>query len=99
MSVIVYTKPSSQQCIDTCRDLDSAGVEYYVYDLSENPYALEGIREAGFLQAPVVFTPWGNWSGHQTEKIFHLAKVLRGSGESKDEQESYDHAVMALRSA
>lgn len=99
MTVVVYTKPSSVQCTNTCRALADAGVEYFVHDLSENPEALEGIREAGFLQAPVVFTPWGNWSGHQSEKIAFLAEVLRGRGASKEQQASYDEAIKKLREA
>lgn len=52
MEVTVYTKPSCVQCAATCRALDRQGIEYEIVDLSEDPAALETVKELGYLQAP-----------------------------------------------
>ena len=56
MATTVYTKPSCVQCNATYRALDSKGIEYDIVDLSEDPAALETVKELGYLQAPVVVT-------------------------------------------
>ena len=72
----VYTKPSCVQCNATYRALDSKGIEYDIVDLSEDPAALETVKELGYLQAPVVVTDDEHWSGFRPDKISALASRL-----------------------
>ena len=74
MATTVYTKPSCVQCNATYRALDSKGIEYDIVDLSEDPAALETVKELGYLQAPVVVTDDEHWSGFRPDKIDELAK-------------------------
>ena len=76
MAITVYTKPSCVQCNATYRALDSKGIEYNVLDLSEDPSALEAVKELGYLQAPVVVTDDEHWSGFRPDKIAELAGRL-----------------------
>ncbi|WP_139418016.1 glutaredoxin-like protein NrdH [Agromyces laixinhei] len=76
MTVTVYTKPSCVQCNATYRALDSKGIEYDVLDLSVDEGALAQVKELGYLQAPVVITDEGHWSGFRPDKIDELASRL-----------------------
>ncbi len=76
MTVTVYTKPSCVQCNATYRALDSKGIEYEVLDLSVDEAALAQVKELGYLQAPVVITDEGHWSGFRPDKIDELASRL-----------------------
>ena len=76
MTVTVYTKPSCVQCNATYRALDSKGIEYEVLDLSIDENALAQVKELGYLQAPVVITDEGHWSGFRPDKIDELASRL-----------------------
>ncbi|GAA1767069.1 glutaredoxin-like protein NrdH [Agromyces humatus] len=76
MTVTVYTKPSCVQCNATYRALDSKGIEYEVLDLSVDENALAQVKELGYLQAPVVITDEGHWSGFRPDKIDELASRL-----------------------
>ncbi|GAA1806602.1 glutaredoxin-like protein NrdH [Agromyces neolithicus] len=76
MTVTVYTKPSCVQCNATYRALDSKGIEYEVLDLSVDETALAQVKELGYLQAPVVITDEGHWSGFRPDKIDELASRL-----------------------
>lgn len=76
LSSLVYTKPSCVQCNATYRALDAKGVEYEIHDLSEDPKALEQVKALGYLQAPVVVTDEGHWSGFRPDKIDELAARL-----------------------
>lgn len=76
MTVTVYTKPSCVQCTATYRALDSKGIEYEVLDLSADEQALAAVKELGYLQAPVVITDEGHWSGFRPDKINELASRL-----------------------
>ncbi|MBC9944721.1 glutaredoxin-like protein NrdH [Leucobacter sp. cx-328] len=76
MAITVYTKPSCVQCTATYRALDSKGIEYDVLDLSEDETALQTVKELGYLQAPVVVTDEGHWSGFRPDKIAELASRL-----------------------
>lgn len=80
-TVTVFTKPSCVQCSATYRALDSNGVEYDVVDLSEDPTALELVKELGYLQAPVVLIRTNgvadeHWSGFRPDKVAELANRL-----------------------
>ena len=76
MTVTVYTKPSCVQCNATYRALDSKGIEYEVFDVSEDEQALAHVKELGYLQAPVVITDEDHWSGFRPDKIDELASRL-----------------------
>lgn len=76
MTITVYTKPSCVQCNATYRALDSKGLEYEILDLSEDPAALERVKELGYLQAPVVVAADEHWSGFRPDKIDELASRL-----------------------
>ena len=76
MTVTVYTKPSCVQCNATYRALDIKGIEYEVLDLSVDENALAQVKELGYLQAPVVITDEGHWSGFRPDKIDELASRL-----------------------
>lgn len=76
MSITVYTKPSCVQCNATYRALDAQGITYEIRDLTEDPAALEQVKALGYLQAPVVITDAGHWSGFRPDKIVELASRL-----------------------
>lgn len=76
MTITVYTKPSCVQCDMTSRALDKKGIEYNTLDLSEDPAALEHVKELGYLQAPVIVTDGEHWSGFRPDKIEELATRL-----------------------
>lgn len=76
MSITVYTKPSCVQCNATYRALDAQGIQYEIRDLSEDAAALEQVKALGYMQAPVVITDEGHWSGFRPDKISELAGRL-----------------------
>lgn len=76
MAITVYTKPSCVQCNATYRALDSKGIEYNILDMSEDPAALQHVKELGYLQAPVVVADGEHWSGFRPDKIDELASRL-----------------------
>ena len=83
MAITVYTKPACVQCTATYRALDAAGIEYEVYDLSQDPAALEQVKALGYLQAPVVITDEDHWSGFRPDKIDELAARLKQPSPAK----------------
>ncbi|KAB1657651.1 MULTISPECIES: glutaredoxin-like protein NrdH [unclassified Pseudoclavibacter] len=73
MSVTVYSKPACVQCNATYRALDKRGIDYTVVDITEDAAALAQVKELGYMQAPVVVTDGGHWSGFRPDKIDALA--------------------------
>lgn len=73
MTITVFSKPSCVQCTATYRALDSKGLEYEVKDVSQDEAALAELKGLGYLQAPVVVTDNGHWSGFRPDKIDQLA--------------------------
>lgn len=73
MAITVYTLPSCVQCKATYRALDSKGLEYEIFDVSEDEKALELVKSLGYLQAPVVVADGDHWSGFRPDKIADLA--------------------------
>ena len=73
MSITVYTKPSCPGCTLTKKLLDRNGIPYIQRDITEDPEALQRVKELGYLQAPVVETPTESWSGFRPDKIGELA--------------------------
>lgn len=76
MTITVYTKPSCVQCTATYRALENKGLEYEIFDVSVDEKALATVQELGYLQAPVVITDNGHWSGFRPDKIDELARSL-----------------------
>ncbi|KRE80356.1 glutaredoxin family protein [Arthrobacter sp. Soil763] len=78
MAIVLYSKPACVQCDATKRKFKKEGLiegkDYTVVDVSQDPGALEFIKDLGHLQAPVVFVakPDGSvahWSGFDVEEI------------------------------
>ena len=75
MTITVYTKPNCPQCEATKRQLTRQGLDFNVIDLTQDPAALDTLRAAGFMQAPVVMTDDDSWAGYRPDKIRALAKA------------------------
>jgi len=74
MAITIYTKPNCVQCNATYRALDSAGLEYAVVDITEDPQARDYVMALGYLQAPVVVVDDADhWSGFRPDRIKTLA--------------------------
>lgn len=71
--ITVYSKPNCVQCTATYRALNSKGIEYDVVDITEEPEALQYVKELGYMAAPVVVTEEDHWSGFNPDKINSLA--------------------------
>ena len=76
MTIAVDSEPSCVQCTATYRALDKQGIEYEVFDLSEDEKALQTVKELGYLQAPVVVAGDDSWSGFRPDKINELKNLL-----------------------
>ena len=76
MSITVYSKPSCVQCTATYRALDKKGLEYQIFDVSEDEKALETVLSLGYKQAPVVVTDNGHWSGFRPDRIEEIAAAV-----------------------
>ncbi|MFB8191361.1 glutaredoxin-like protein NrdH [Microbacterium sp. NPDC055988] len=72
-TITIYAKPSCVQCNATYRAFDAKGIAYEIRDLTQDPAALEQVKALGYLQAPVVVTDAGHWSGFRPDKIDELA--------------------------
>lgn len=71
--VTVYSKPNCQKCVWTKRKLNKLGVTYDEVDLTADPDARAHVQSLGHLEAPVVVTPEGSWSGYSELKLEALA--------------------------
>jgi glutaredoxin-like protein NrdH len=74
-AVIVYTNPGCQPCRMTKKMLEQTGVSYTEVDLSQNDSALEHVKAAGHLQAPVVEAGSTSWSGFRPDLINALSQT------------------------
>ena len=72
----VYSKPSCVQCTATYKALQRAELEFETFDVTEDEKALQTVRDLGYLQAPVVVTDEGHWSGFRPDKIGEFAARL-----------------------
>lgn len=79
MNVTVYTKPACVQCNATYRALDKKGIAYQSVDVTQDADALERLKAMGYMQAPVVVTDGGHWSGFRPDKIEELAHAASSS--------------------
>lgn len=74
MSTTIYTKPGCPQCTATRRAFDRLGLDYRTVDITCDQAAARTLRDAGFLQAPVVVTDAGSWSGYRPDRIRLLVR-------------------------
>lgn len=75
-TVTVFSSESCVQCKATYRALDSNNIDYQIVTVTDD--IATQLREAGFLQLPVVQTPaHGAWSGFRPDKINELAEMTR----------------------
>lgn len=74
--VIVYSKKPCPQCDATFRKLKQEEMEHTVVDITDDEAALAYIKELGYLQAPVVVTPFDHWSGYRPDKIMETREHL-----------------------
>lgn len=78
-AITVYSKPNCPNCTLTKRALDRAALGYSEVNLMENASALEKVKQAGFMAAPVVMTDEGDaWSGFRPDLIRKLKKRVLG---------------------
>ena len=77
--ITVYTRPSCVQCNATKRKLTQEGLDWVAVDVEQDEAAAERLREAGYMQAPVVFTESGeSWSGFRPDLIAQETDRQRG---------------------
>lgn len=68
--ITVYTRPACVQCNATKRKLTEEGLDWVAVDLSQDEAAADRLREAGYMQVPVVETPEGEtWTGFRPDLI------------------------------
>lgn len=67
--ITVYTKPGCQPCKATKRELDIAGLQYTVRDVTQDHAAAAELAARGLRTVPVVVTDTDMWSGHRPDRI------------------------------
>ena len=78
--LMVYSTPQCMACKMTYRQLDAAGIEYRVIDVSSDDPAREYVQDLGYSTAPVVVVSDDeHWSGFRPDLIARVAKA-RGRG-------------------
>ncbi|MGG7453034.1 glutaredoxin-like protein NrdH [Plantibacter auratus] len=76
--LVVYSKTRCVQCMATYRALDNGGIPYRIVDLSENPAAVEYVKELGYQQAPIVVVDDDDhWSGFRPDQIERVGKLIQ----------------------
>ena len=76
--LIVYTSGSWVQCAATLRALKAAGIAHVVVELESAPEELARLKNAGYLQAPVVEGAGRKWWGFRPDMIDQVAKERAG---------------------
>jgi len=80
MEITVYSKPSCVMCEATYRGLLSKGIDFNLTNVAVDSDSLEYIKSLGYLQAPVVVTSVGHWSGFRPDKINELLQAMLEAG-------------------
>lgn len=70
--VTLYSKPGCNPCRLTKRALDSKGIKYVAKDITEDPTALERVRELGYQTVPVIEAGDQHWNGYQPDRLASL---------------------------
>lgn len=65
----MYTKPGCVQCRATARSFEALGIDVVEIDISNDPDAIQKMRDLGYMSAPVVFDGFDHWSGFRPDKI------------------------------
>jgi glutaredoxin-like protein NrdH len=73
-AVVVYTKPSCQQCNATYKALEKQGIVYNSVDLTVDLEARDYVMALGYLHLPVVVAGSDQWAGFRPDRIAGLAK-------------------------
>ncbi len=92
-TVTVYTKLDCVQCDATKRTLNKHGIPFTEIDLSANADALDRLKAAGWMRAPIVETADGEtWSGFRPDRIRELTplKSLRAPSGSWSQSSATD---------
>ena len=76
MSVTVYGKPGCRPCKSTVAKLEEFEIDFEYVDISQTPEAYETLKSLGHMQAPVVVTDMGHWSGYNPDRIQALVEPL-----------------------
>jgi glutaredoxin-like protein NrdH len=71
-SITVYTKPACPQCDATKRHLTRSGTPFEAVDLSQDPGAIDTVRELGYSSAPVVVAGDVHFSGFRPDALNRL---------------------------
>lgn len=74
----LYTNPRCRACKITKQRLDEAGVLFSVIDIETTDGVADFLRYKEYKQAPVVFSPVGDWSGLNEEMIDKLIEHEQG---------------------
>ena len=72
MTITIYENENCNQCIQTKRYLDNAGISYEVKKFAEHPDDLKRFIDQGFRSAPIVETPTHVWQGFDIERLAEL---------------------------
>lgn len=83
--VTVYDKDNCSNCRKTEELLDELGIVYETVNISHDKEALAEVKAMGYVEAPVVVTEDGSWSGHDIQKIYALAGVSDKVEETEDD--------------
>lgn len=68
----IYTNENCNQCEQTKRYLDNAGIEYEVKPFAEHPDELKKFIDMGFRSAPIVESDTHVWQGFDIERLTEL---------------------------
>ena len=73
--VVVFSQPNCVPCRKVKSWFDAKGVEYVERDITEDPEALQYIRDLGHMGVPVVETPEKSWVGINLEFMKELVNA------------------------
>lgn len=76
-NITVFSKPDCVQCDGTLRALAKRGIQHKTVDLTQNPEAVEKVRDLGHQRVPVVLVEdtdgRDHWSGFRPDRISALS--------------------------
>lgn len=75
MTITIYSTPDCNSCNATYRAMEKKGLDYTVVDVTQDPEALDMIRNMGYSSAPVVMAGEDHWSGYRPDKVIELART------------------------
>jgi glutaredoxin-like protein NrdH len=72
----LFTKPGCQGCRQSKKFLERRGVAFQTVDVTEQPDAVDQIRDMGYASLPVLVTDQGHWSGFQPDRLAQLVPAV-----------------------